>query len=57
MGVRLVPENWVEQIGRNVDELWVPSEFVRHMYVADGVAPERVFAIPNGVDLTLFSPG
>ena len=27
------------------------------MYVADGVAPERVFAIPNGVDLTLFSPG
>ncbi len=52
-----VPENWVEQIGRNVDELWVPSEFVRGMYVADGVAPERIFAIPNGVDLTVFSPG
>ena len=35
----------------------MPSEFVRGMYVADGVAPERVFAIPNGVDLTVFSPG
>jgi glycosyltransferase involved in cell wall biosynthesis len=51
-----VPREWVELIGRNVDELWVPSEFVRRMYVADGVPPERVHAIPNGVDLVTFSP-
>jgi glycosyltransferase involved in cell wall biosynthesis len=51
-----VPREWVELIGRNVDELWVPSEFVRRMYVEDGVPPDRVHAIPNGVDLVTFSP-
>jgi glycosyltransferase involved in cell wall biosynthesis len=51
-----VPREWVELIGRNVDELWVPSEFVRRMYMEDGVPPERVHAIPNGVDLVSFSP-
>jgi glycosyltransferase involved in cell wall biosynthesis len=52
-----VPREWVELINRNVDELWVPSEFVRQMYVSDGVPPGRVQAIPNGVDLVTFSPG
>jgi glycosyltransferase involved in cell wall biosynthesis len=51
-----VPRDWVEQINRNVDELWVPSEYVRAMYVADGVPPERVQVIPNGVDLEIFAP-
>lgn len=51
-----VPAEWVDQIQRNVDELWVPSEFVRQMYVDDGVDPERVQVIPNGVDLELFTP-
>ncbi len=51
-----VPRDWVEQINDNVDELWVPSEYVREMYLAGGVDAERVVAIPNGVDLQLFSP-
>jgi glycosyltransferase involved in cell wall biosynthesis len=52
-----VPRDWAELIGRNVDELWVPSAFVREMFVADGVLPERVRVIPNGVDLETFTPG
>lgn len=51
-----IPEDWLEPISANVDELWVPSEYVRGMYVDAGVEPERVVAIPNGVDLELFSP-
>jgi glycosyltransferase involved in cell wall biosynthesis len=51
-----VPRDWVAQINRNVDELWVPSEYVRGMYVADGVIPERVHVVPNGVDLDRFKP-
>jgi glycosyltransferase involved in cell wall biosynthesis len=51
-----VPYDWLAAIERNVDELWVPSEYVRSMYLAGGVAPERVRAIPNGVDLELFTP-
>ncbi len=51
-----VPRDWVEQIGTNVDELWVPSEFVRGMYVESGVDPERVRVLPNGVDVERFRP-
>ena len=52
-----IPRDWVAKLRENVDELWVPSDYVRQMYLAGGVAPERVVTIPNGVDLTLFEPG
>jgi glycosyltransferase involved in cell wall biosynthesis len=51
-----LPRDWVDQIRANVDELWVPSEFVRAMYVESGVEPERVQVVPNGVDLDRFRP-
>jgi glycosyltransferase involved in cell wall biosynthesis len=51
-----VPAAWVDEINANVDELWVPSEYVRTMYTTDGVAPERVVVVPNGVDLDVFRP-
>ncbi len=52
-----VPTDWLAQIDRNVDELWVPSEHVRRMYLEGGVPADRVHTVPNGVDLELFSPG
>ncbi|HEX3802954.1 MAG TPA: glycosyltransferase [Solirubrobacteraceae bacterium] len=51
-----VPRQWLPQITQNVDELWVPSDFVRSMYVDSGIAPQRVHVIPNGVDLDIFRP-
>jgi glycosyltransferase involved in cell wall biosynthesis len=51
-----VPKRWLPEIERNVDELWVPSEYVRNMYLTSGLSAERVHVIPNGVDLELFSP-
>lgn len=51
-----VPDRWVEAIEANVDELWVPSAYVRNMYVECGVDPGRVHVIPNGVDLRCFHP-
>jgi glycosyltransferase involved in cell wall biosynthesis len=51
-----IPKEWVEPIRANVDELWVPSDYVRRMYVAGGVDPARVQVVPNGVDRDLFSP-
>jgi len=50
-----VPRAWVEPLQRDVDELWVPSESVRAMYLAAGIPPERVAVLANGVDLELFS--
>jgi glycosyltransferase involved in cell wall biosynthesis len=51
-----IPTQWLPEIERNVDELWVPSEFVRSMYVDSGIPSDRIHVIPNGVDLELFSP-
>jgi glycosyltransferase involved in cell wall biosynthesis/SAM-dependent methyltransferase/Tfp pilus assembly protein PilF len=50
-----LPKTWVEQ-SANVDEFWVPSPLVRHMYVESGVAPEKVRVVPNGVDTKKFRP-
>jgi glycosyltransferase involved in cell wall biosynthesis len=51
-----IPREWLEPLRANVDELWVPSEMVRSMYLSSGLDPERVLSIPNGVDLERFTP-
>jgi glycosyltransferase involved in cell wall biosynthesis len=51
-----IPTAWVEPLRDRVDELWVPSEHVRQMYVRDGVPAEQVQVVPNGVDLARFTP-
>ncbi len=51
-----VPHVWVEQIERNVDELWVPSRFVRDVFVRGGVCADRVVVVPNGADTKIFTP-
>ncbi len=50
-----IPRDWVEPL-QDVDEVWVPSDFVRDMYVGDGVPPDRVHVVPNGVDLDVYRP-
>ncbi len=51
-----IPQDWLAPLHAHVDELWVPSEFVRRMYVEAGVDADRVVSIPNGVDLEVFGP-
>ncbi len=51
-----IPQAWCGPLADNVDELWVPSEYVRGMYLDAGIDPARVVVIPNGVDLARFSP-
>jgi glycosyltransferase involved in cell wall biosynthesis len=51
-----IPQDWVQPIAANVDEVWVPSEHVRRMYVGSGVDAERVHVVRNGVDLERFTP-
>ena len=53
---RAVPKKWVEEIQRNVDELWVPSQFVATAFAEGGVEGERVKVIPNGVDTDVYNP-
>ena len=50
-----LPQEWVRQ-ARDVDEFWIPSEYVRRVYVESGVPAEKVFVVPNGVDAEKFHP-
>jgi glycosyltransferase involved in cell wall biosynthesis len=51
-----LPRAWVQAITETVDEVWVPSTFVREEYLTSGVAPEKVVVVPNGVNTALFNP-
>src|SRR5579872_1143349 len=51
-----VPQEWVAPMRDMVDEIWVPSAFVREGYIRSGIPAEKVVVIPNGVDLNLYAP-
>lgn len=51
-----LPKEWVPIINEQVDEVWVPSRFVKDCYERSGVAPERVQVVPWGVDVQKFHP-
>jgi glycosyltransferase involved in cell wall biosynthesis len=51
-----LPIRWVEWIRTQIDEVWVPSQFVRSAFLEAGITPERVTVVPNGVDVRLFRP-
>ena len=51
-----LPREWVKN-AENVDEFWVPSNYVRQVYTSSGIPPEKVVVIPNGVDPALYRPG
>ncbi len=50
-----LPADWIEPMNMLVDEIWVPSNYVRQVYIQSGIPGERVFVVPNGVDFERFS--
>ncbi|MCC6831588.1 MAG: glycosyltransferase [Thermoleophilia bacterium] len=50
------PAEWLECLDRGVDEIWVPTGYVRDGYLAAGAPEGRVAVVPNGVDTAMFHP-
>jgi glycosyltransferase involved in cell wall biosynthesis len=50
------PREWVEEVHRRVDRVWVPSAYVRDGYIESGMPPGVIEVVPNGVDLERFTP-
>ncbi|MCL4433845.1 MAG: glycosyltransferase family 4 protein [Actinobacteria bacterium] len=50
-----IPAAWIEPIMRHVDEVWVPTNWVRECYISSGIPEYRVAVVPNGVDTSTFS--
>lgn len=51
-----LPADWVAPMRDRVDEIWVPSTWVRQCYIGSGIPEEKVVVIPNGVDVQRFRP-
>jgi glycosyltransferase involved in cell wall biosynthesis len=50
------PREWVEEVHRRADRVWVPSAYVREGYIESGMPPGVIEVVPNGVDLERFNP-
>ena len=51
-----LPTEWVGPMQNLVDELWVPSNYVREVFIQSGISPSKVVVIPNGVNYDFFHP-
>ena len=51
-----IPQDWRQPMCDEVDEIWVPSRYARQCYIDSGIPGDKVFVIPNGVDITRFHP-
>ena len=49
-----LPVDWVAPLRDAVDEIWVPSQYVKNVYERSGIPTEKVHVIPWGVDPTVF---
>ncbi len=51
-----IPVDWVRPISEHVDEVWVPSKFVRDNFLRSGVSESQMRVIPFGFDPAVFRP-
>jgi glycosyltransferase involved in cell wall biosynthesis/Tfp pilus assembly protein PilF len=51
-----LPVDWVAPLRDNVDEIWIPSEYVRKVYERSGIPAEKIHVISWGVDPQVFNP-
>jgi glycosyltransferase involved in cell wall biosynthesis/tetratricopeptide (TPR) repeat protein len=51
-----IPVDWVKPISEYVDDVWVPSKFVRDNFVQGGISSDQVRVIPWGFNPAHFRP-
>ncbi len=51
-----IPASWIDPMIKHVDQVWVPTRWVRECYLASGIPRDLVTVVPNGVDVSTFSP-
>ncbi|MEX0677441.1 MAG: class I SAM-dependent methyltransferase [Pirellulales bacterium] len=51
-----LPNEWIQPLCDEVDEIWAPSNYVKRVYVDSGIPPEKIQVIPWGIDPAVFNP-
>jgi glycosyltransferase involved in cell wall biosynthesis len=52
-----LPEQWIEPVQKQVDEVWCYSKYVRRVYLDSGIDAAKLHVVPLGVDPKVFHPG
>jgi glycosyltransferase involved in cell wall biosynthesis len=52
-----LPRDWLDPLTHLVDEVWLPTRYVRDCFVQAGVPAERCQVVPLGFDPAVFHPG
>ena len=50
-----IPTEWLHVFNKLTDAVWVPSKYVKDIYVEGGVKKDKIFIVPNGVDTSKFN--
>ncbi len=50
-----LPQDWVAPLRDDVDEIWVPTNYVMRVYQDSGIPGEKIHVVPWGVDPEIFS--
>ena len=51
-----LPVQWVSYMNTLVDEVWVYTHYLKKCYVHSGVAENKIFTVPLGIDPEVFNP-
>ncbi len=51
-----LPAEWIGPVRDVIDELWVPTTWVRDRAVESGIPARKVAVVPNGVDSATYRP-
>jgi len=51
-----IPDDWVQPCNEVVREIWVPSQFNVETFSHSGVQPERLFKVPEPMDIHTYDP-
>jgi autotransporter strand-loop-strand O-heptosyltransferase len=49
------PDNFFERL-KSFDQVWVPSKWQRQCTIDQGISPEKVKVVPEGVDVDMYKP-
>ncbi len=51
-----LPIDWIPPLRDLVDEIWVPSNYVRDVYLRSGIPPHKVQVMPWGIEPDVYTP-
>ena len=51
-----LPVEWVSYMNTMVDEVWVYTHYLKKCYIRSGVAENKIFTVPLGIDPEVFNP-